>query len=360
MEVLIYVSLIFYLLVYLPSWWGNTKAAKRIDSFEHQMKDKIDCTLIVPLHNEAENLANLVKSLALLNPAPTEIILVDDYSTDLQEEVGIREELPNMKWIRNTNERGKKNALSLGIEEAKNDLIVTTDADCKFHPLWVGMLVGQHLHQKNTFTFGLVDYSHSAKWIEYYQWMENRALMAVGVGMFQLGYPIMCNGANLVFHKSAWQQVNGYEGTGPIQGGDDIFLMHKIWKNNKEGVGVCLEPESRVVTKAHTSFKAFMKQRSRWIKKTGKYKVKVANFFPVLVGLANVLILGTFIFALSKALIYPAIALLIAKAVIDYVVISSLKKAFVHSVPFPMLLQFQLFQLIYPFLLPFYKSDWNF
>ena len=40
----------------------------------------------------------------------------------------------------------------------------------------------------------------------------------------------MCNGANLAYEKKAFYEVNGFAGIDHIASGDDMLLMHKIWK----------------------------------------------------------------------------------------------------------------------------------
>ena len=40
----------------------------------------------------------------------------------------------------------------------------------------------------------------------------------------------MCNGANLAYERKAFYEVNGFTGIDHIASGDDMLLMHKIWK----------------------------------------------------------------------------------------------------------------------------------
>lgn len=40
----------------------------------------------------------------------------------------------------------------------------------------------------------------------------------------------MCNGANMIFTKTAFQAVKGYDGLYDANGGDDLFLYHRIYK----------------------------------------------------------------------------------------------------------------------------------
>ena len=46
----------------------------------------------------------------------------------------------------------------------------------------------------------------------------------------------MCNGANLAYEKKAFYEVNGFAGIDHIASGDDMLLMHKIWKKYPDRV----------------------------------------------------------------------------------------------------------------------------
>lgn len=359
MEIITIIALVIYLVIYLPIIIANRRI--RQGAVLNNDSKSVACTLVIPFHNESENLLILLLSLEDLVGKPEQIILVDDFSTDGSFEIAqdICQNKTEIVLFKNEYERGKKGALKSGILKATHPTIVTTDADCRFTPNWINQLYGSHMQQGNKLTIGLVDYLNTGNWLSYYQWMESRALMSVGVGMFKLGYPIMCNGANLIFEKETWLAVNGYDNHQKIKSGDDIFLMHDIWIQGKSDVGLCLSPEAVVYTNTTKGFRAFMKQRKRWAGKTGKYQLPIANLFPFIIVLANLCIIYAFVSLISNGEIANAVGFLLVKTAIDYFTIISLKQGFASCVSFVMVMQFQLFQLIYPFLLPFFKSDWK-
>jgi glycosyltransferase involved in cell wall biosynthesis len=358
MEILAYISFLAYALFYLPIIWAN-RFAKEIAPIEWDGKDNF--SIIVPYYNEEDALPRLIDSLQESAIQPDEIIFVDDFSTDSSATLlrTLTKKLPHVKCIPNTNKPGKKIALTEGINHARNNIIVSTDADCLMHPNWLNKLIGTHVSNDNIFTFGLVEYISNDHWLGMYQWMESRALMASGMGLFRLKMPVMCNGANLVFNKDGWKEVGGYEGKKAILGGDDIFLMHALWKKDPTKIGYCLDEEAVVYTAPHKQFGKFMRQRKRWANKTGKYDLAFANIIPFLVAGVNLFILVCFILLLVSGEWGLAFGLLVAKALVDYYNIVSLKQGFRNCVSFVMILQYQLFQLIYPFLLPFFRSDWK-
>jgi cellulose synthase/poly-beta-1,6-N-acetylglucosamine synthase-like glycosyltransferase len=63
-------------------WTIRLGAAFRTRERDTTATDTVDVSIIVPARNEAHNLPALLDSLTRLDPAPREIIVVDDHSTD--------------------------------------------------------------------------------------------------------------------------------------------------------------------------------------------------------------------------------------------------------------------------------------
>ncbi|MCB0436532.1 MAG: glycosyltransferase, partial [Mangrovimonas sp.] len=101
-------------------------------------------TILIPFRNEAKNLPRLLKSLHSLNysSAHFEVLLIDDDSED--NSVEIIEEFQKKSTLKLTilkNERRtqspKKDAITHGVRHAKNNWILTTDADCIVPEKWL-------------------------------------------------------------------------------------------------------------------------------------------------------------------------------------------------------------------------------
>jgi glycosyltransferase involved in cell wall biosynthesis len=98
-----------------------------------------EISLVIPLYNEAESLAELYATLAAV-PLPhadrCEMIFVDDGSTDgsFERLAGLRERDKRVKVIRLRSNQGKASALTAGFREAQGEIIVTLDADLQDDP----------------------------------------------------------------------------------------------------------------------------------------------------------------------------------------------------------------------------------
>ncbi len=112
-------------------------------------------SIVVPVFNEEESLASFYKelTLSLKREENYEIIFVDDGSTDNSLD-SLKEVAQKDKAIRIYSFRknqGKAEALTLGFEKAKGDVIVTLDADLQDKPNQISLL-----REKLNFGFDLV------------------------------------------------------------------------------------------------------------------------------------------------------------------------------------------------------------
>ena len=101
----------------------------------------------------------------------------------------------------------------------------------------------------------------------------------------------MCNGANLAYTKKAFEEVGGFTGIDNIASGDDMLLMHKIYKRWPDKVLFLRSKEAIVQTAPVNSIKEFFSQRIRWASKADKYDDKRIFAVLLLVYLVNLLLL---------------------------------------------------------------------
>jgi len=96
-------------------------------------------SIVIPLYNEAESLAELHARLAEILkevPNPAEIIFVDDGSTDASFEVlrSLRDTDDRVTVVQLRGNQGKAAALTAGFREAHGDILITLDADLQDDP----------------------------------------------------------------------------------------------------------------------------------------------------------------------------------------------------------------------------------
>ncbi|MCD8203362.1 MAG: glycosyltransferase family 2 protein [Prevotella sp.] len=99
----------------------------------------MDISVIIPLYNEEESLAELyawIKRVMIANNFTYEVIFVNDGSTDRSwdviQQLGAKE--GNIKGIKFRRNYGKSPALYCGFREAQGDVVITMDADLQDSP----------------------------------------------------------------------------------------------------------------------------------------------------------------------------------------------------------------------------------
>ncbi len=103
------------------------------------MNKRLDISVVVPLYNEEESLAELtawIDRVATENSLSYEIIMVDDGSSDgsWEEVERLNEHYPAIKGIRFARNYGKSAALYCGFAEAEGEVVFTMDADLQDSP----------------------------------------------------------------------------------------------------------------------------------------------------------------------------------------------------------------------------------
>ena len=93
--------------------------------------------MVIPAHNEAENLGPLVREIgAALAGTDYEIVLVDDGSTDATSEraAELARTVPGLRVVRHPTSRGQSFAIATGVRAARGSWIATLDGDGQNDP----------------------------------------------------------------------------------------------------------------------------------------------------------------------------------------------------------------------------------
>ncbi len=303
---------------------------------------KTTFSVVIPFRNEAEKLPFLLKSIEELNYPKSlfEIIFVDDASEDnsvsvIQKlfsvisnkkrgEISNKEILPNVrltiKIINNirTSNSPKKNAITSAISIAKNNWIVTTDADCLLPKNWLQTL-DNFIQKSNTkMIVAPVNYTIKNSFLHRFQLLDFMSMQGTTIGGFGINFPFMCNGANLTYKKEDFIKLNGFEGNNNIASGDDVFLLEKFIKNDVNSVRFLKSQDAVVNTFPVNSWNDLVNQRVRWASKTGNFKSIKVKLIGLLILIINMSILFSFFGCLIKQSSYTLFLILFAsKSVID-------------------------------------------
>lgn len=322
------------ILVYCLSITALIYGFKKVNSFDFiGQKPKTKFSIIVPFRNEAESLPNLLDSFSKLNyPIDLfEVILVDD---DSEEVISVQCSDPSdseqakqfsIQIINNirVSNSPKKDAISTAMQTAKNDWIITTDADCVVNENWLMTLDNYiQLNLEVSMIAGAVTYECGNSFLHHFQQLDLASLQGATIGSFGLGKGFMCNGANFAYTKSFFQELNAFDGNDGIASGDDVFLLQKAIAKSPEKVHYLKSKDTIVITKPLDEWKMLFYQRVRWASKTGSYQSKFGMGLGLIVFGGNLVwVLGIGYWVLGFIWLQNIVLLFLLKFLVDAVLI---------------------------------------
>jgi len=346
-------------------YWNGWRSIPHYISGNEPVQTTI--SVIIPARNEEENIGHLLQALQNQTyPADLfEIIVIDDHSTD--KTATIVQQFPSVKLIQlkedNINSY-KKKAIETGIAAATGDLIVTTDADCLPQSNWLATIASFKMEKQSAFIAAPVVFQNNNSLLEIFQTLDFLVLQGItGASVYKNAHS-MCNGANLAYEKKAFSEVNGFQGIDNIASGDDMLLMHKIWKQYPDKVHYLKSKEAIVSTQPMKTWKAFFNQRIRWASKAKNYDDKRITAVLLLVYLLNLsfLVLAVAGFFCSSYWIY-LIGLWLAKTIVELPFVYNVAAFFNKKSLLKYFLFFQPLHIIYTILSgllgQFGKYEWK-
>lgn len=258
-------------------------------------------SVVICAHNE---LGNLKQNLTLfLNQEfeDYEVIVVNDRSEDGSKEWLIKQEqnFPHFKVIHidktPTNFNSKKYALTKGIEDALNDIILLSDADCQPVSLhWIDRM-SQSFTKSTAIVLGASLYKKKKGFLNQFIRYETLQTALLYLSFAHKKEAYMGLGRNLGYRKSVFLANQGFKDLSPILGGDD-----DLWVNrhaNKENTSICTHPESLIFSNPKEKWSSFFKQKKRhlsvgkYYKTKDKFKLGIFHFSQTLLWILFILVL---------------------------------------------------------------------
>lgn len=285
------------LLIYYRKSWLSIPNFKAAD--DSKFKTKV--SIVIPARNEEKNIGGCLGSL-IDQSYPKhlfEVLVVDDHSTDNTAAI-IKSFAPqNVKLISlkdyitaNEINAYKKKAIEIAILQSNGELVVTTDADCMLPPYWLTTIAAFYETKKSAFIVMPVVIANDNRWIEIFQSLDFMTLQGITGASVHKNFHSMCNGANLAYTKEAFEAVNGFKGIDNIASGDDMLLLHKIYKQFPNDIGYLKSQEVIVQTKPVKNLHEFFNQRIRWASKADQFDDKRIFVVLIIVYFLNVLMLA--------------------------------------------------------------------
>ena len=305
-------------------------------------------SVLVACRNEEDNLPTLLNDLYSQDYPPElyEVIIVDDNSTDSTFQIASEfKQFKCLKTIKN-NGNGKKSAIRTGIKSADNELIITTDADCRVGKSWIRTIADFYEGYRPELIIGPVMLKSKPGFLNKFQELEFLSLQGITAGTAAAHNPVMCNGANLSFTKETYSKhANNLHDE--IASGDDIFFLQSLKEEMHSKIMWLSNSESIVITEPADSVLAFLRQRARWISKGKAY----SDRYTILVAIAAFITILEMILLLIAGVFSPLCFLIFGvlffiKSIPDIIIIGITARRYGKS---DVLKWFIPAQIVYPF-----------
>lgn len=304
---------------------------RRSPMHESQSERTMPITIVVAMHNEALAVPTLLPSLLAATTDCDQIIIVLDHCTDNTEAI-LRSFASNrVQIIDNIYAQGKKNAQRLGVSLAQTDLVVTTDADCVVTPSWLRAIDKYQCANQCDMIIMPVRMASDGSLMGDVMELEFDAIQMATAGCALMDNASMCNGANMAFRREVYL---GHNQNNNYVSGDDMFLLASV-KQNGGKIGYIKSPDALVATTVPHGFRQYMKQRTRWFRKSSGYTDEQVQRVALAMFLGNIswpliLIYGNFSLALS---------IFLAKTIAEAILINAGRKVlYAQLKPLPLLI----------------------
>jgi biofilm PGA synthesis N-glycosyltransferase PgaC len=342
----LYSILIFY-------YWQAWRSIPLFNPFNSSSSLKV--SVIVAARNEEANIGKLLKALSEQTyPAElTELIVVDDHSTD--NTAGIVRQYPAARILQLKDDvlnSFKKKAIETGIAAAGGDLIVTTDADCIPPPRWLETVVNCKFKTNAVCIVAPVVFFKTGNFIlSTFQELDFLVLQGITGASVHNKVHSMCNGANFAYERKVFYEVNGFEGIDHIASGDDMLLIHKIWKKYPSSITFLKSPDAIVPSEPMKTWSDFISQRTRWASKAIYYDDKRIFAVLLLVYLFNLCFGILFVLSFFNYGYWIWLAgLLAAKTLIEIPFVAAVARFFGKQGLLPWFILFQPLHITYTIL----------
>lgn len=222
-------------------------------------------SIIICAHNEADNLRQHLPLFLEQDYPKFELLVINDHSNDktLQVVLDIRDKYPTLRVLSVPTEqsKGKKAALSFGIQQASFETIFLSDADCKpVSRQWLAVTQRSFLQDKSI-VLGYGPYQKRRGWLNRFIRFEAfyTAIQYFSLALF--GHPYMGVGRNLAYHRRVFHQANGFSSHAHLLSGDDDLLINQVATAKNTAINIF--PEARIYSIPKTSWRSYYIQKRR-------------------------------------------------------------------------------------------------
>jgi cellulose synthase/poly-beta-1,6-N-acetylglucosamine synthase-like glycosyltransferase/peptidoglycan/xylan/chitin deacetylase (PgdA/CDA1 family) len=244
---------------------AGMKWRRRRRSWPHPAEIGLSVSVVIAAYNEEPVIARTLRSILLSDYPLTEVLVVDDGSSDgtMAEVLSLAAEDPRVRLYTQPN-GGKATALNNGIGAAQGEIIVTLDADTIVMTDTISNLVRHFAVGKDVQRLGavagVVRVGNRSKNL-LTRWQALEYLTQIGLersAQDALGAISIIPGACAAWRKEAIVAAGGYSTATLAEDCDLALTLHEL------GWRVTQDTDAVALTEAPETVDDLLKQRSRW------------------------------------------------------------------------------------------------
>lgn len=261
------------------------KEKKKQQSQQHPV------SVIICARDEDENIARYLPGVLVQNYASThEVIVVNDNSVD--DSKYILEELQKtfklLQVVNLTQEAklisGKKYPLSIGIKEARHEIVLLTDADCvPASEFWIQKMQDAFVNGTEI-VIGYGAYNKRPGLLNKIIRFETFHSALQYLSFALAGNPYMGVGRNLSYKKDVFIRNKGFSSINHIPGGDDDLFINKVATGRN--TAVVIDKDAITLSQPKRNFSEWLRQKNRHYS-TSRYYKKGNKFLLALYSLSQ-------------------------------------------------------------------------
>jgi glycosyltransferase involved in cell wall biosynthesis len=253
---------------------------RRLAFFSPEAKDKSQqhpVSVIICARDEAAKLVNhLPGSLVQTYPSTHEVIVVNHNSQDdtrfLLDE--FKKTFKGLHIVNLEQEAigipGKKYPLSMGIKEAKYEIVLLTDADCvPASEFWMQKMQDGYYNGIEV-VLGYSPYRKSPGFLNKIIRFDTFHTALQYFSYALAGLPYMGVGRNLSYKKDVFLRNKGFSAINHLPGGDDDLFINKV--ATKVNTAIVVDPDTFTLSEPKKTFGEWFRQKTRHYSTAKYYK----------------------------------------------------------------------------------------
>src|SRR5882762_3058603 len=267
--------LICLIQLFYYAWFFIRLAFFRKPSREKSQQHPV--SVIICARDEAANLAeNLPGALAQTYPSTHEVIVVNHNSQDDTRYL-LEEFKKTFKGLHIVNLEyeakgipGKKYPLSMGIKEARYEIVLLTDADCvPASEFWMQKMQDGY-HNGIEVVLGYSPYKKSPGFLNKIIRFDTFHTALQYLSYALAGLPYMGVSRNLSYKKDVFLRNKGFSAINHLPGGDDDLFINKV--ATRINTAIVVDPDTFTLSEPKKTFGEWFRQKTRHYSTAKYYK----------------------------------------------------------------------------------------